>query len=82
MSVLKLNKLSSIPSATIQSVRMSYRTHITKVNIILLGDKLVIFKAIAINRKIISLIIIPTTIRRALFDHYRGGPSGVTYGIL
>ena len=40
MSALKLNKPSSIPSATIQSVHMSYCTHLTKVNIVLLGDKL------------------------------------------
>ena len=80
ISTLKLNKLSSIPSVTIQNIHMSYLTHLTKGNIVLLRDKLLLFKAKATNSKILSLMIIPTTIRRTLFDHYHVGPSGAHMG--
>ena len=76
MSTLRLHTPSSIPSETIQSVHMSYRTHLTKGNIFLIRNKLLLFKAIAMNSKILSLTIVPSTIRRTLFDHYRSGPSG------
>ena len=42
----------------------------------LLDNKLLLFKAMNMDSKIISFIIVPTSLRRTLFDHYHGGPSG------
>ena len=51
-----------------------------KGNMFLLGDKLLLFKAMSMGSKIISLSIVPTSLRRTPFDHYCGGPSGAHMG--
>ena len=66
----------TIPAEIIQRVHMSYRSYLKKGSIVLLGEKLLLFKDIHMVNKLLSLIIVPDTLRRTLFDHYHSGPSG------
>ena len=76
IKVLRKYKTTYIPLDIINSIHTSYMPSIKKGNIVLLGDKLLLFKAMNMDSKIISFIIVPTSLRRTLFDHYHGGPSG------
>ena len=60
----------------VQSVHMSYRVYLEKGNIVLLGDKLLLFKTMSMDSKAISLTIVTISLRRTLFYYYHGGPSG------
>ena len=75
-ATLRTHKSISIPAAVIQNVHTSYRNHIKKGHIVLLGEKLLLFKPINMDTKFISLILVPLSICRKLFDHYYAGPSG------
>ena len=69
-------KPNSVPLDIVQSVHMSFRALLKKVNIVLLGNKRLLFKSMSMGSKIISLIIAPTSLRRTFFDHYHIGLSG------
>ena len=69
-------KASAIPLDIIRIVYLSYRKHIKAGQISLFGEKLLLFKVLKIQRKDLSLIIVPESIRKVLFDHYHGGPCG------
>ena len=60
---------------------MNYHSYLKKKNMICLGDTLLHFKAIDMNRKVLSLIIVPDSLRCPFFDHYHGGPSSDHLGV-
>ena len=53
VTALSINKPSAVPADVIQSVHMSYRHHLKKGHIVLLGEKLLLFKPINMNTKLI-----------------------------
>ena len=53
LTALRINKPSAVPADVIQSVHMSYRHHLKKGHIVLLGEKLLLFKPINMNTKLI-----------------------------
>ena len=55
---------------------MSYMQHLKKCDIVLLGEQILLFKSVNMDTHLISLIIVPTSICRKLFDHYHTWPSG------
>ena len=81
ISNLKKFKPSAIPADIISTVHISYHKHIRQGNIALLGGKTLLFKPLNMGSKFLSLIIVPTTIIRTLFDHYNIGPSGGYTGV-
>ena len=76
MSVLTTYKPSAIPYDIIQSVYISYKQHLKKGHIVLLGGKLLLLKPINMDTILISLIIVPASIHRKLFDHHAGPSDG------
>ena len=42
----------------------------------MLGNKFLLFKAINMNSRLLSLITVLESLRRSIFDHYHSGPSG------
>ena len=50
--------------------------HLKKGDIVVLRDKLLLCKAINMNIRLLSLIIVPESLCRPLFDHDHSGPSG------
>ena len=80
IKALRRYKPTSTSLDIIKSVYMSYMPSMKKGNMFLLGDKLLLFKAMSMGSKIISLSIVPTSLRRTPFDHYCGGPSGAHMG--
>ena len=57
-------------------MHMGYRSHLKSVQMILLSNKLLLFKVLKMQNKALSVIIVHDKIRRVLFDHYHGGPCG------
>ena len=74
-------KPTSILLDVISKVQMNYHSYLKKKNMICLGDTLLYFKAIDMNRKVLSLIIVPDSLRCSFFDHYHGDPSSGHLGV-
>ena len=75
MSTLTAYKTPAIRHDIVRSVHISYIQHLKNSRIFLLGGKLLLLKHINMDTILISLIIVPTSIHRKLFDHH-AGPGG------
>ena len=73
--MLLKHKASEIPLDIIQTVHVSYRSHLKAGRIALFGEKILLFKILKMQRKALSLIIVPESIRKTLFNYYHGIPS-------
>ena len=51
----------------IKSVHMGHRSHLKSVHIVLLGNKILLFKVLKMQNKALSVIIVPEQLRRFLF---------------
>ena len=65
-----------LPDNVIMSVVISYRQHLRKTLIHIMGDKLVLFKPVNMQSKYITLLLVSQPLRRKFFSHYHTGPSG------
>ena len=74
MSALTAYKPSAILHNIVRSMHIGYRQHLKKGRIFLLQGKLLLLKPINMDTTLISLIIVPASIRFKLFDHYHTGP--------
>ena len=75
LSILEQYKAHEIPSAVISTAPVEFRTMLTKGLVAILNSKLVYFKPILMNERYVTLLIIPESLRKPLFDHYHAGPS-------
>ena len=57
-------------------VETSYQQHLQEQRIMIHDGKLILLKPILQNVRSISLIILPTPLRRKIFSHYHYGPTG------
>ena len=74
-SILNTHKPHEIPSAIIATAPSEYKTLLAKGLIAIVSDKIVYFKPILMNMKHVSLMVVPKSLRKTLFDHYHAGPS-------
>ena len=64
----------------LKKVEVEYCSHLKEHLISMLHDKLVYSKAIFKHVKYVCLIIVPLPLRRVIFSHYHGSPSGGQMG--
>jgi hypothetical protein len=67
---------SSIPEKEIRKVHRGYREHLRRNRMRVMNERLVILKPILMDKKHITLIVVPTGLRKQLFSHFHAGPSG------
>ena len=61
---------------TIKTMPSIFREHLLANRITFRNDRLLVFKPIPMTSRAVSLIIVPTNLRRIVFEHYHGSPSG------
>ena len=70
------SKATALPIHIIKLVHIGYMSHVKSGQVVLLGNKLLLFKVLKVQNKALSVIIVPEQLRRVLFDPYYGGPYG------
>ena len=76
LSILRKHTPHEIPSDVIKSAPSEYRTLLQRGLLALVSNKIVYFKPILMNERFVTLLLVPESLRRTLFDHYHSGPSG------
>ena len=71
-----LNNKTIMSQTTIKDINSSYHEHLLANRIQLQNKRLTLTKHIPTTSKSIQLIIVPLSLRRLIFDHYHGGPTG------
>ena len=66
----------STKSITSLPLNKAYHQHLSENHISYENGRLILTKPIPTTTKSIKLIIVPTSLRRLIFDHYHGGPTG------
>ena len=73
---LATHKPNDWPKDTLAPINQSYHRFLKKGQIQTLNGKLILFKPILNDSKHVGLIVVPSEMRRRLFNHYHAGPSG------
>ena len=60
----------------LKTIHQAYHPHMMDNNISIDNGKLILTKPLPLQGKAIKLIIVPRGLRRLLFEHYHGGPTG------
>jgi hypothetical protein len=74
------SQTSTWASTLIKSVPPFYQDMLLQNHICLNNKRLVYMKPISLTNKSLSLIIVPASMRRTIFEHYHGSPSGAHMG--
>ena len=77
-SIIKLLQAKNlhINKSALKGIHQAYHPHLMDNNIKWADDRLVLLKPLPLQQKAIRLIIVPQSMRKILFDHYHGGPTG------
>ena len=76
LPMLQRNDKPNWSAEQLNNIEVEYRTFLKDRFIGVLHDKLVYYKPIFRDSRHIALIIVPTLLRRKIFNHYHAGPSG------
>ena len=76
IQALLIHKPNEIPDDVTTTINKEYKQHLSKSHVIIVGNKLMLYKPVEMSSKYIGLIITPTPLRRPLFSHFYAGPSG------
>ena len=75
LHILSQHKPHEIPTEIVKSAPSEYRSMLEKGLVAVVNDKLVYFKPILMNMKYVTLMIVPESLKKPLFNHYHAGPS-------
>ena len=70
------SKDQKINKNTLKPIHQAYHPHIIDNNISFSNNRLILTRALPLQNKAVTLIIVPRRMRRLLFDHFHGGPTG------
>ena len=76
IKAILIHKPNDTPKSIITTVNKGYTQHLTKGHVVIVGDKLMLYKPVTMASKYIGFIITPKYLRRTLFNNFHVGPSG------